>query len=311
MTEFFIHDIEKLEKDYYQDLQDAYDNIQHSVIEIPKFMTDSGHEYITESLPDFDLFNYYVDDKFQYPTKRGTIQWNKDFPIGEKCVGKSPILENTSIPFDERELPDIWQQMFKEISSEEYLRFITRSNGKVEDFMIYSNFWWTFCEPLSESLENYNYVGKSLTASKSIGTKRDFGNNEEISSGLLMQRGCWNIREKKYNSQGVIAPMMKPHVGDGNKRLSIIYYLNTEHDWKEEYGGRTVFYDLKVKQNGWMEAHYDSNPYFDSNPIWMPNCTENKTVAFMNTPQCWHAIEDCQVPDKSYIRKNFIVVVQV
>ena len=24
MTEFFIHDIEKLEKDYYQDLEDAY-----------------------------------------------------------------------------------------------------------------------------------------------------------------------------------------------------------------------------------------------------------------------------------------------
>ena len=50
----------------------------------------------------------------------------------------------------------------------------------------------------------------------------------------MLLSGFYSIREGKYIQNGLVAPCMKPHIGSDNKRISIIYYLNSEKEWKEE-----------------------------------------------------------------------------
>lgn len=296
LEKFKLHNNDVMfDMDHNKILNSNYERIGHAVSDTT-LLTDLAHEYLCEDFPDRSLFNYYIDDKHQFPCKRMNMTWDENSP--DKMIGKSPDLNEPQITFDITELPLIWQEFFKEINSVQYKDFLYRMTGSDEELKMYGNFWLTFSEKIEESLDNYQYLGKSVIASTG-----NYGSNfDEIPRDKLLETGIYSVQSGKYIKDGFIAPAMKPHVGSGNKKISLIYYLNTEQEWKTEYGGRTTFFDLSYVNQG---IRYDT-------PLVMaPKNYGNRSTFFRNTEQCWHGIEDIKVPTKSLVRKNFIVVTYV
>jgi hypothetical protein len=301
---FILHNNDLLlNNNLCHELNENEKNTGHSAIRSDNFLNNFAHEQLCDEFPSLDLFNHYIDDKYQYPAKRGALRWESENP--NNLYGKSHDFNNPEVSFSVNEMPPIWKQFLLELGSPEYKSFIDNLHGTGETLKMYGNFWCSFCEPLGESLDNYNYIGKSILAGDG-----NYGKNpDEIAKEDLLLSGFYSIREGKYIQNGLVAPCMKPHIGSDNKRISIVYYLNSEKEWKEEYGGRTVFYYVD-KKTGWDPR---DNPYESAkHPIQLkPEMAGNVTVMFKNSVGCWHTIEDIKVPSKTIIRKNFILVVHI
>lgn len=98
---------------------------------------------------------------------------------------------------------------------------------------------------------------------------------------------------------------VSPHT-DGTAKLgSHLFYLNTQDDWKEEWGGQTL---ALIDQNN--KFTYNSAPDFeDFDKIITANCLVPYTFIFARTNTSWHGVKDIKAPEGKY-RKVFIVVIE-
>jgi hypothetical protein len=107
----------------------------------------------------------------------------------------------------------------------------------------------------------------------------------------------FNIHWHYSESGGAVSP----HCDSSNKIGNHIFYLNTEDDWKAEWGGQTLVLDDHGKINR------KSAPEFSEfeDPI-ATNTIGNRSLIFKRTSHSWHGVKAIDCPD-DYMRKIFII----
>jgi hypothetical protein len=96
---------------------------------------------------------------------------------------------------------------------------------------------------------------------------------------------------------------VSPHCDGQHKIGSHIFYLNTETDWKEEWGGQTVVLD----DGGRFERR--SAPKFeDFDRAIDAQTLGNYSFLFARQGNSWHGVRELRCPEGMY-RKVFIVVI--
>lgn len=96
---------------------------------------------------------------------------------------------------------------------------------------------------------------------------------------------------------------VSPHCDAKHKLGSHIFYLNTEEDWEENWGGETVILD--------DEGQFDrkSAPAFeDFKNATVSNARGNYSLLFCRKGNSWHGVREIQCPE-DHMRKVFIVVI--
>jgi hypothetical protein len=96
---------------------------------------------------------------------------------------------------------------------------------------------------------------------------------------------------------------VSPHCDAKHKLGSHIFYLNTEQDWEEHWGGETVILD--------DEGKFDrkSAPSFeDFKEATASKAIGNYSLLFARKGNSWHGVREIQCPN-DHMRKVFIVVV--
>jgi hypothetical protein len=97
---------------------------------------------------------------------------------------------------------------------------------------------------------------------------------------------------------------VSPHCDSRKKLGSHIFYLNTDRDWRPEWGGQTLILD----DNGQFPA--DSAPKFDDFERVIPSrATGNYSLLFMRSEHAWHGVKELRSPSDA-LRKVFIVVIE-
>ncbi|MGH6934541.1 MAG: 2OG-Fe(II) oxygenase [Dongiaceae bacterium] len=97
---------------------------------------------------------------------------------------------------------------------------------------------------------------------------------------------------------------VSPHCDARRKLGSHIFYLNTEKDWRAEWGGETLILD----DGGRIPA--DSAPQFEEFDRVIPAETmDNRSLLFMRREQSWHGVREINCPPAAF-RKVFIVVIE-
>ncbi len=95
---------------------------------------------------------------------------------------------------------------------------------------------------------------------------------------------------------------VSPHCDSKGKIGSHIFYLNSDNDWQEDWGGATVILDDK----GRLPTR--SAPSFDDFEIEHPAQTRNNhSLIFGRRGNSWHGVHRINCPENHY-RKVFIVV---
>ena len=96
---------------------------------------------------------------------------------------------------------------------------------------------------------------------------------------------------------------VSPHCDAKHKLGSHIFYLNTEEDWEEHWGGETVILD----DEGQFERK--SAPAFeDFKHATVSIARGNYSLLFARKGNSWHGVREIQCP-KDHMRKVFIVVI--
>jgi len=96
---------------------------------------------------------------------------------------------------------------------------------------------------------------------------------------------------------------VSPHCDAVWKLGSHIFYLNTERDWKPEWGGETQVLD----DNGRFSAR--SAPAFeDFDQALSSDSIGNRSLLFIRQGNSWHGVRPIRCP-KGQLRKVFIVVI--
>ena len=95
---------------------------------------------------------------------------------------------------------------------------------------------------------------------------------------------------------------VSPHCDSSGKLGTHIYYMNTDQDWDESWGGGTVLLD------GDKGLSPDGNPEFDE----FENQTStrflgNRSLIFARRDNSWHGVRPLSNPENT-LRKAFIVV---
>ena len=96
---------------------------------------------------------------------------------------------------------------------------------------------------------------------------------------------------------------VSPHCDAKHKLGSHIFYLNTQQDWKDDWGGETVILD--------DEGQFDrkSAPAFeDFKGTAASKALGNYSLLFARKGNSWHGVREIQCPP-DHLRKVFIVVV--
>jgi hypothetical protein len=96
---------------------------------------------------------------------------------------------------------------------------------------------------------------------------------------------------------------VSPHCDSANKIGSHLFYFNTESDWKDEWGGRTLILDDEKKMN---EASAPEIENFKK--VQAPEILGNKNLLFGRTPHSWHAVAPLTSPPEA-ARKIFTVII--
>jgi len=95
---------------------------------------------------------------------------------------------------------------------------------------------------------------------------------------------------------------VSPHTDVKRKIGSHIFYLNTEDDWKPEWGGQTLVLDDGGKLSP------NSAPAFGTLPETAASVIlGNRSFLFKRTDHAWHAVNPISCPE-GHLRKVFIVV---
>ena len=96
---------------------------------------------------------------------------------------------------------------------------------------------------------------------------------------------------------------ISPHIDDPLKAGTHIFYFNTNDDWKEEWGGQTLFLgDIK---------HEKLNPEIsDFDFVVGAPMINNKSMLFKNTVNAWHGVAPIDCGNDHY-RRLFNVIFQL
>lgn len=95
---------------------------------------------------------------------------------------------------------------------------------------------------------------------------------------------------------------VSPHCDSKGKIGSQIFYLNTEQDWDQSWGGETVVLDDKDNLGP------DNAPAFEDFDAEYPAETaDNRSLIFGRRGNSWHGVRKINCPENHY-RKVFIVV---
>lgn len=97
---------------------------------------------------------------------------------------------------------------------------------------------------------------------------------------------------------------VSPHCDSRGKIGSHIFYLNTNEDWKAEWGGQTLVLDDHKRLD------CKSAPAFeDFHDFSAAKAIGNRSFIFQRTPHSWHGVKAIDCPE-GYLRKVFIVVIR-
>jgi hypothetical protein len=97
---------------------------------------------------------------------------------------------------------------------------------------------------------------------------------------------------------------VSPHCDARRKLGSHIFYVNSDQDWRAEWGGETLILD----DAGRFAAN--SAPRFEDFDRIMPSVTMgNRSLLFMRREQSWHGVRMINCPPDA-LRKVFIVVIE-
>lgn len=115
--------------------------------------------------------------------------------------------------------------------------------------------------------------------------------------------GLVNFKARYDWHIGIKGTEVSPHIDASTKLASHLFYFNTTHDWKEDWGGRTVM--LAAKKTTVM------NPLFTDfkEKISIENLN-NKSLLFKNSGNAWHGVEALKCP-KSKFRRLFNVIFEL
>lgn len=96
---------------------------------------------------------------------------------------------------------------------------------------------------------------------------------------------------------------ISPHCDSRRKLGSHIFYLNTDADWRAEWGGETLVLDDRG------ELPVDSAPEFeDFAASYAAQTLENYSLLFTRRANSWHGVRAVQCPE-GFMRRVFIVVI--
>jgi hypothetical protein len=97
---------------------------------------------------------------------------------------------------------------------------------------------------------------------------------------------------------------VSPHCDSRGKIGSHIFYLNTDEDWKAEWGGQTLVLDDHNRLD------CKSAPTFDDfDDFKAAEAIGNRSLIFQRTPHSWHGVKAIDCPE-GRLRKVFIVVIR-
>ncbi len=97
---------------------------------------------------------------------------------------------------------------------------------------------------------------------------------------------------------------ISPHCDHKNKVGAHLFYLNTEKDWKPEWGGETLILD----DGGSLERK--SAPGFEEFTNIIPSrAIGNYSLIFSRTSNSWHGMKEIHCPDDR-MRKVFMVAIK-
>jgi hypothetical protein len=96
---------------------------------------------------------------------------------------------------------------------------------------------------------------------------------------------------------------VSPHCDAKHKLGSHIFYLNTEKDWEENWGGETVVLD----DEGQFD-HKSAPKFEDFKKAAVSKAIGNYSLLFARKGNSWHGVRKIQCPDDC-LRKVFIVVI--
>jgi hypothetical protein len=97
---------------------------------------------------------------------------------------------------------------------------------------------------------------------------------------------------------------VSPHCDAKRKLGSHIFYLNTDQDWRPDWGGETLILD----DSGRFGA--GSAPRFEDFDRAMPTAAiGNYSLLFMRRERSWHGVKEIHCPPEA-LRKVFIVVIE-
>jgi hypothetical protein len=98
---------------------------------------------------------------------------------------------------------------------------------------------------------------------------------------------------------------VSPHCDSRVKIGSHIFYLNTETDWKAEWGGQTLVLDDHGRMSCKSAPEFSD---FEEPPV-VADAIGNRSMVFKRTPHSWHGVRAIDCPE-GHLRKVFIVVIE-
>jgi hypothetical protein len=96
---------------------------------------------------------------------------------------------------------------------------------------------------------------------------------------------------------------VSPHCDAKHKLGSHIFYLNTEHNWEEGWGGETVILD-----DGGQFNRQSAPKFEDFKNSTVSKAIGNYSLLFARKGNSWHGVREIQCPSDQ-MRKVFIVVI--
>lgn len=97
---------------------------------------------------------------------------------------------------------------------------------------------------------------------------------------------------------------VSPHCDSRRKIGSHIFYLNTDNDWKADWGGQTLI----LNDHG--KLSYKSAPEFSAfEDSVASGIFGNRSLIIKRTPHSWHGVKALDCPE-GHFRKVFIVVIE-
>ncbi len=97
---------------------------------------------------------------------------------------------------------------------------------------------------------------------------------------------------------------VSPHCDAIHKYGSHVFYLNTEEDWKPEWGGETLVLD-----DGGRFRRNSAPAFEDFDRVIPADAGPNQSLVFTRRGDSWHGVREIRCPE-GYWRKVFIVVLE-